>query len=46
MIQFQTQKECEAAQATVTSWLKFDSFKVTTECVRKSSLSQTMLETK
>jgi hypothetical protein len=46
MIQFQTQKECEAAQATVTSWLKFDSFKVTTECVRKSSLSQTTPEIK
>jgi hypothetical protein len=46
MIQFQTEKECEAAQSTVTSWLKFDSFKVTTECVRKSSLSQTTPEIK
>ena len=35
-IQFQSQQECEQARATVTSWLKFDSFKVTTQCQKKS----------
>ena len=35
-IQFRSQQECEQARATVTSWLKFESFKVTTQCQKKS----------
>ena len=34
-IQFRSQQECEQARATVTSWLKFESFKVTAECIKK-----------
>jgi hypothetical protein len=37
-IEFPTEQACQQAQATVTSWLKFDTFKVTTQCVKKSSL--------
>jgi hypothetical protein len=36
-IEFPTEQACQQAQATVTSWLKFDTFKVTTQCVKKSS---------
>jgi hypothetical protein len=35
-IEFATQAECEQARANTTSWLKFDTFKVTTQCVKKS----------
>jgi hypothetical protein len=35
-IEFESQSACEKAQSTVQSWLKFDSFKVTTQCVKKS----------
>jgi hypothetical protein len=45
-IEFPTEQACQQAQATVISWLKFDTFKVTTQCVRKSSLSQTTPEIK
>ena len=38
-IEFPTEQACQQAQATVISWLKFDTFKVTTQCVRKSSSS-------
>jgi hypothetical protein len=31
-LEFPTQIECERAQSTVTSWLKFDSFKIVSKC--------------
>jgi len=34
-IDYKTQQECEAAIASMTSWLKFDSFKVTAQCLKK-----------
>ena len=36
-IEFESQQACERAQITVQSWLKFDQFKVTTQCVKKFS---------
>jgi hypothetical protein len=38
LIEFVTEQECLRAQSTVQSWLKFDGFKVTTQCVKKSLL--------
>lgn len=35
-IDFATQAQCEAARESMTYWLKFDSFKVTAECLKKS----------
>lgn len=35
-IEFDSQVECEQARVNTTSWLKFDTFKVTTQCVKKS----------
>jgi hypothetical protein len=42
-----TEAECERARAGVTAWLKFESFKVTTQCQQESSSSSpTTLPTK
>jgi hypothetical protein len=35
-LEFPTQAECERAQSTMTSWLKFDSFKITSQCKKQS----------
>ena len=35
-LQFSTQQACEQARASMTSWLKFDSFKVVAECKKQS----------
>ena len=35
-LEFATEQQCEQSRSTVTSWLKFDTFKVTTQCVKKS----------
>ncbi len=35
-LEFPTQVECERARSTMTSWLKFNSFKVTAECKKQS----------
>jgi hypothetical protein len=35
-LEFATEAQCEQTRSTMTSWLKFDSFKVTSQCVRKS----------
>lgn len=35
-IEFTTEQACEQARATVQYQLKFDSFKVTTQCIKKS----------
>ena len=35
-IEFATEAECVRAQATVAYWLKFDSFKVVTQCQKRS----------
>jgi hypothetical protein len=35
-IEFATEAECVRAQSTVQSWLKFDSFRVTTKCQKQS----------
>jgi hypothetical protein len=35
-IEFPTEQACQQAQATVTSWLKFDSFKVIAQCKKQS----------
>jgi hypothetical protein len=35
-LDFETQAQCEAARESMTYWLKFDSFKVTAECLKKS----------
>jgi hypothetical protein len=34
-IEFASQKECQQALSSMTSWLKFSSFKVVGECVKK-----------
>ena len=36
-VEFPTEQACEQARATVQYQLKFDGFKVTTQCVKKSS---------
>jgi hypothetical protein len=36
VVEFATQIECERAQSTMTSWLKFESFKITSQCQKKS----------
>jgi hypothetical protein len=35
-LEFPTQVECDRAKSTITSWLKFESFKITSQCQRKS----------
>ena len=35
-LDFKTQQECEAAITSMTYWLKFDSFKVQAQCIKKS----------
>jgi hypothetical protein len=35
-LEFATQQTCEQAKSTMTSWLKFDTFKITAECQLKS----------
>jgi hypothetical protein len=35
-LEFATEQQCEQSRSTVTSWLKFDTFKVTTQCQKKS----------
>jgi hypothetical protein len=35
-LDFTTQAQCEVARDSMTYWLKFDSFKVTAECIKKS----------
>ena len=37
LIEFVTEQECLRAQGTVQSWLKFDGFKVTTQCQKRYS---------
>jgi hypothetical protein len=34
-LEFSSQKECESAQSTIQSWIKFKSFKVTSECKKQ-----------
>lgn len=34
-IEFNSQKECEHAQSTINSWIKFKSFKVISECKKQ-----------
>jgi len=34
-LEFSTQAECERAKSTINSWLKFDSFKVISQCQKK-----------
>ena len=36
-IDFKTEQECQAAITSMTYWLKFDSFKVQAQCIRKQS---------
>lgn len=36
MIEFRTEAECKQAESTVKYSLKFDSFKVTTQCLKQS----------
>jgi hypothetical protein len=35
IIEFPTQRECEQARNTLQSWLKFESFKVISECKKQ-----------
>jgi hypothetical protein len=35
-IEFITERACESARATVQYQLKFDNFKITTQCIKKS----------
>jgi hypothetical protein len=35
-LEFSSQQACEQAKASMTYWLKFDSFKITAECQPKS----------
>jgi hypothetical protein len=35
-LEFPTQQACEQARTTMTSWLKFDSFKVIAQCKKQS----------
>jgi hypothetical protein len=34
-LEFPTQQACEQARTTMTSWLKFDQFKIEGKCVKK-----------
>lgn len=34
-IEFSTFQECEQARNTITSWVKFDSFKIVSQCQKK-----------
>ena len=36
-IEFSTLQECEQARSTVTSWLKFETFKIVSQCQKKPS---------
>jgi len=38
-IPMEGQAQCERARAGVTAWLKFENFKVTTQCQQESSSS-------
>jgi hypothetical protein len=38
-IPMESQAQCERAQAGVTAWLKFELFKITTQCLQESSSS-------
>jgi len=35
-LEFETEQQCQAARQSMTYWLKFDNFKVTAECLKKS----------
>jgi len=35
-LEFETEQQCQAAKNSMTYWLKFDTFKVTAECIKKS----------
>jgi hypothetical protein len=35
-LEFETEQQCHTAKESMTYWLKFDTFKVTAECVKKS----------
>jgi hypothetical protein len=35
-LEFETEQQCHKAKESMTYWLKFDTFKVTAECVKKS----------
>ena len=35
-VEFETEQQCLVAKNSMTYWLKFDSFKVTAECLKKS----------
>ena len=35
-LEFETEQQCVAAKNSMTYWLKFDTFKVTAECIKKS----------
>jgi hypothetical protein len=46
-IPMESEAQCERARAGVTAWLKFESFKVTTQCLQElSSSSPTTRPTK
>jgi hypothetical protein len=34
-LEFETEQQCHTAKESMTYWLKFDTFKVTAECVKK-----------
>lgn len=36
-LEFASEQQCEQSRSTVTSWLKFDTFKVTSQCQQKKS---------
>jgi hypothetical protein len=35
-IEFNTQAECKSAQSSLKTWIKFDTFKVVSECSQQS----------
>jgi len=35
-LDFETEQQCQIAKESMTYWLKFDTFKVTAECLKKS----------
>lgn len=35
-LEFETEQQCQTARQSMTYWLKFDNFKVTAECLKKS----------
>jgi hypothetical protein len=36
-LEFGTQQQCQAALATMTTWIKFDSFRIQARCVQKDA---------